>query len=64
MNQPKKVVLFINTKKKTGNDPDYTGFIKDGETIINRLALWINTSKAGENYLSGYLNPPAPDDNK
>lgn len=64
MNQPKKVVLFINTKKKTGNDPDYTGHIKDGETIINRLALWINTSKAGENYLSGYLNPPGANDNK
>jgi len=52
---PKKVKVFSNNKR-TGNDPDLTGFVTVEDQKIYRLSLWLNTSKSGEQYYSGYLN--------
>jgi hypothetical protein len=53
--EPKKVKVFSNTKR-TNNDPDLTGFVSVGENKIQRISLWLNKSKTGEQYYSGYLN--------
>lgn len=61
MNNPKtKIVLFENIKKKD-SDPDLSGRIENeaGE-IVNNVVIWLNTSKTGLEYYSGYLNPPTP----
>jgi hypothetical protein len=55
MNNAKKVKVFSNNKR-TNNDPDLTGFVTHDENKIYRLSLWLNTSKNGEKYYSGYLN--------
>lgn len=55
-------VLFVNKKKEKDSHPDYTGQLNitltdDGETEAEsvtsyRMAGWINTSKAGHEYIS------------
>lgn len=61
MSNPKtKIVLFVNNKRKD-TDPDLTGRIEDESgKPINNVVLWLNTSKKGQEYYSGYLNPPTP----
>lgn len=53
--EPKKVKVFSNNKR-TNNDPDLTGFVSVGENKIQRISLWLNKSKTGEQYYSGYIN--------
>jgi len=53
--EPKKIKVFGNNKR-TNNDPDLTGFVTLGDQKIHRISLWLNTSKSGEQYYSGYLN--------
>ena len=46
------IMLFVNEKR-----PDYSGkALWNGEEIS--VSIWNNVSKAGNNYLSGQLQPP------
>jgi uncharacterized protein (DUF736 family) len=51
------IVLFVNDKEGNSKRPDYTGkALWKGEEI--RISIWENTSKAGNQYLSGQLQEP------
>ena len=51
------IVLFVNDKEWNSKRPDYTGkALWKGEEI--RISIWENTSKAGNQYLSGQLQEP------
>ena len=52
---PKKVKVFSNNKR-TNTDPDLTGFVTVGDEKIQRISLWLNVAKNGDQYYSGYLN--------
>lgn len=43
--------LFVNNRKTTDKQPDYTGDIHFG-TVKMKLAAWERTSKAGNTFLS------------
>ena len=54
----KTIAIFPVKEKKTSSHPDFTGQIKEGETIIYDVVLWWNESKTGLKYLKGKLNEP------
>lgn len=56
----KTIAIFPVKDKKTSSHPDFTGQIKEGETILHDVALWWNESKSGIKYLKGKLNEPKP----
>ena len=51
-------VLFRNDKKQTEKHPDYTGSWTDANGVEYWLNAWINTSKAGKNYMKVKLGNP------
>jgi len=51
------IMLFVNDKEGNDKRPDYSGkALWNGEEIA--VSIWKNVSKAGNNYLSGQLQPP------
>jgi hypothetical protein len=53
-------VLFKNARRSSDRDPDFTGSINiDGRD--HWLSGWINTSKAGDKYMSLSAKPKDPD---
>lgn len=54
-----KIALFVNTKREGKNDPDLTGRITDDSgNELHSVSLWLNTSKVGTQYYSGYVKEP------
>ena len=49
-------VLFINNKKDTESQPDYTGKIEVNKEEFY-LSAWIKTSKAGNKFMSLSVQP-------
>ena len=52
------IAIFPVKEKKTSSHPDFTGQIKEGDKVINEVALWWNESKTGLKYLKGKINEP------
>ena len=51
------IMLFVNDKEGNEKRPDFSGkALWNGEEIS--VSIWKNVSKAGNNYLSGQLQPP------
>ena len=51
------IMLFVNDKEGNEKRPDFSGkALWKGEEIA--VSIWKNVSKAGNNYLSGQLQPP------
>ena len=49
--------LFLNTKKKSDAQPDYTGSVKV-HGVEYRLSGWVNKTKQGDDYFSLSLTHP------
>jgi hypothetical protein len=53
--------LFVNDRKETEQQPDYTGNVRIGG-VLYRLAAWSRTGASGTPYLSISANPDRPRD--
>lgn len=56
--KPIRLVAFINEDKKNPKQPDINVYIQaeKGEKKTEAATLWLNKSKSGKDYFSGYDN--------